>query len=97
MEIEDGIDVEKGKYEHTEAEIVDAFHRAGKIISCAHAVFPVRSRSKNKWFPVIVFWDQDNKSFHHAFALESKEEILSIAGKLMGCLEDVERRNGANP
>lgn len=93
-DIEEGIDNSEGGFQHTEAEIAEMFYRAGSTIECAHAVFPVRSKSTGKWFPILMFFDQDGKKFSYAFRLDDPKQALSIAGMMLGVSELCDKRNG---
>lgn len=92
-DIEEGIDSSRGGFEHPESEIVEHFYRAGNTIECAHAVFPVRSKSTGRWFPILLFFDQDEKKFAYAFRLNDVKQILSLIGLLFGCYKLCATRN----
>lgn len=93
-EIEEGIDASAGGFAHPEPTIVEAFYRAGQTIECAHAVFPARSKSTGKWFPILLFFDQDKKAFAYAFRLDSFKQVLSLIALLFGCDRWCAKMNG---
>lgn len=94
-DVTDDIDPTKGPYQHAEREVVEAFYRAGQLIACAHAVFPVRDRKTGKWFPVLVMFDQDGKKFSYAFGLDDDGALNSLVGLLEGARRVCAKRNGA--
>jgi hypothetical protein len=93
-ELDEAIDAGLGGYEHPETHIVEMFYRAGKTIECAHAVFPARSKSTGKWFPILMFFDQDKKEFAYAFRLDSFKQVLSLLSLLFGCDQWCAKMNG---
>lgn len=93
-DFQDDIDMNKGRWEHTEAEIVENFYRAKNTINCAHAVFPVRQRSTGKWFPMVLFFDQDAKTFSYAFRMDDNTQLDALIGHLLGVRAECAKRNG---
>lgn len=91
-DVEEGID-DTGGFQHLETSIVEAFYRAGKTIECAHAVFPARSKSTGKWFPIVLFFDEDKKQFSYAFRLDDQRQTVSLMGLLLGCDKYCEKMN----
>lgn len=92
-ELQDDIDASKGRYQHAEGEVVEHFYRAGQTINCAHAVFPVRQRKTGKWFPILMFFDQDGKKFSYAFRLDDDAQLEALIGTLLGARDECADRN----
>lgn len=95
-DLDEDIDASGGGFEHRETAIVEHFYRARKTIQCAHSVFPVRQRSTGRWFPILMFFDQDNKSFSHAYRLEDEKQLANLITLLYGCWTECRRRNGGD-
>lgn len=55
---------------------------AGKSISCAWSVVTVHRKSTDDWSTIIVFFDQDRRSFAHAFEIENAEQLEVLAERL---------------
>lgn len=91
-DIEEGIDASGGGFQHEERDIAEAFYRAGKTITCSHAVFPARSKSTGKWFPIVMFFDEE-KTFSRAFCLDDPGQAESLIRLLAGTTSECRKRN----
>jgi hypothetical protein len=66
----------------TTTESRRALTLAGKTISCAWTILTVHRKSTDDWSTILIFFDQDNWRFAHAFEIESAEELEVLAERL---------------
>ena len=57
--------------------------RCGQIYNCSWAIGVVRHDMTGKSRPVLVFHDETNKAFAHAFSFASADELQELVNRLI--------------
>lgn len=65
--------------------------KAGKSISCSWGVVSVRDRKTGEMETVLLFNDDDEGKFSHAFSFRSREEVAMLCANLMGSADRIHK------
>jgi hypothetical protein len=75
----------------TEQDFRKAITQAGHMIHCSWGVVGLRSRTTGEIVTALIFRDDDNGEFAHAFEFRSMEEITFLCRDLMIMGERIEK------
>lgn len=68
---------------HSANDFNEFLQLAGRTISCSWFIGSIRHHSDNRWVPVIMFADEDQKGFAYAFEIRGGgAEIEAFCSRL---------------
>jgi len=79
---------------HTEDQFRDMLKIAGKVVQCSWFIGAIRHKTDQRWVPIIMFGDDDNKAFAHAFEVRGGgAEIAAFVSRLQAVQRNCDRGN----